>query len=640
VAAVAARWQAFSAGAKQTKGTEMTERDPNQPTGDPPAPRPRAEDAPTVAWTPPSYTPPSATTIDEPTPAATAPVPVRSSRGNGLRWGIAALITVVVIGIGVVAALLLTGQSAPSSLVGYAPADSLMYGELRLDLPGDQRQKLGQFLSKFPGFKDQASLPTKVDEVFDRVVRAMTSNQQDFTTNIKPWFGGEMGFSAADLPVTPTASDLNRFRFLLLMSVTDASKARTWLDGVLGEAPKTTVDHNGTQLTVLGDGSIKLAFGIHGKVMLIGDETSVRAAVDTNGAGQLATSERFAAARRSVSGDSLGYFYFDFGRYVDWIASHGNAMPDTFGFQFDDAYKALVPQWMVFRLQARGDAIAMEAAVPHVESALKWTNRVGELAPHLPPSTIALFDTHELGDSVLQTLDLYRKNAGTAEAFKQVDQAAVLFGGFDRIFGWMQDGGFALTREGDRIDGGLVFSPKERAGGERLLTTLRSYAVVGGGQVGLQVKVRDEPYAGTTISVIDFGDWRDLAGLAGGDATMVPFEGRLEIAYAVTDEILVIALGDSFVKAVLDAKPGASLATDARFKALIDRVGSQNLGSVYLDITATREMFEGLYRTADPTGFEGYKTEIQPYLQPLDAYIQATTRDGAYDRVVGALVVK
>lgn len=618
----------------------MTERDPNQPTGGPPASTPPADDTPTTAWTPPAWTPPSGATVEETTPAATAPVPVRSTRGSGLRWGIALLITVVVIGIGAVAALLLTGQSAPSSLVGYAPADSLMYAELRLDLPGDQRQKLGQFLSKFPGFKDQSNLPTKVDEVLDRVVLAMTSNQHDYTTYIKPWFGGEMGFSAADLPVTATASDLHDFRFLFLMSVTDATKARAWLDGILGDAAKTTADHKGTQLILLEDGSIKLAIGIHGKVMLIGDETSVRAAVDTNGAGQLATSERFTAARRSVSGDSLGYFYFDFQRYVDSMLASGNTMPDTFGFQFDDAYLAMIPDWMVFRLQARGDAIAMEAAMPHVESPVNVSNRAGELAPHLPPSTIALVDAHDIGDTVLQTLDQYRKNPGTAEAFKQVDQAAVLFGGFDRILGWMQDGGFAVTREGDKVDGGFVFSPKDRAGAERLLTTLRSYAVIGGGQAGLQVTVRDEPYAGTTISVIDFGDWRDIAALAGGDATVLPFAGRLELAYAATDDIVVIALGDSFVKAVLDAKPGASLADDARYKSLIERVGTQNVSSEYLDITAVREMFEGFFRTANPAGFATYETEIQPYLTPLDAYILATTRDGAYDRIVGSVVVK
>jgi hypothetical protein len=550
----------------------------------------------------------------------------------------ALLVTVVIVGIGAVAALLLTGQSAPSSLVGYAPADSIAYGELRLDLPGDQRQQLGQFLSRFPGFKDQANMPTKVDEVLDRVVLAITSNRQDYTTHFKPWFGGELGFSFSDLPATATP-DMKDARFLVLVSVTDATKARAWMDGILVDAPKTTADHNGTQLVLVGDGPIRLATGIHDKVMLIGDEASVRAAVDTNGAGQLAKSERYADGLGSVRGDSLAYFWFDMDRYVDWLAEAAATMPEMFGIQVDEAYRNLVPEWGVFRLQARGDAIAMEVVWPHVETPVQMSNRAGELAPHLPPSTVVLVDGHEFGDSLLQAIESYRTNPGTAEAFKQVDQVAILLGGFDGIVGWMRDGGFALTRDGDKVDGGLVFSPKERAGGERLLATLRSYAVLGGGQAGLQVQVRDEPYAGTTISVIDFGDWRDLAALAGG-ATVIPFEGRLEVAYAATDDIVVISIGDSFVKAVLDARPGASLADNARYKSLIDRVGAQNVGSAYLDITAVREMIEGVFGTADAARYAQYETDIQPYLLPLDAYIQAGTIDGGVDRLVGAFVVK
>jgi len=615
----------------------MTERDPNQPIGDPPKPTPSADDTPTDTYRAPAWTPPPNGTIEEAPPVATTAQPVRTSGGGRLRWGMALLITAVIVGIGAVAALLLTGQSAPSSVVGYAPADSLMYGELRLDLPGDQRQRLGQFLSKFPGFKDQANMPTKVDEVLDRIVLAMTSNHQDFTTHIKPWFGGELGFSLSNLPMTATP-DMKDVRFLVLVSVSDASKARAWLDGVLKDSLTTTVDYNGTQLVLVGEGSVKGAIGIHGKVMLLGDETSVRAAVDTNGAGQLPKAARFAAALEAVRGDSLGYFFFDMDRYFEWIAAAAQSTPGGLGFEFDETYRNLLPEWMVMRLQARGDAIAFEVASPHVDSPVKFSNRAGELAPHLPPSTIMLVDAHEIGDALLQTVQIYRTNPGTAEAFKQIDQVAVLFGGFDGILGWMRDGGFALTRDGDKLDGGIVFSPKDRAGGERLLATLRSYAVLGGGQAGLQVQVRDEPYAGTTISVIDFGDWRDIAALAGG--ATIPFEGRLELAYAATDEVVVIGLGDSFVKAVLDAKAGASLADDARYKSLIDRVGAQNIGSVYLDITAVREMVESLFRTADPTAFANYETEIKPYLLPLDAYIQSSSIDNGLDRSIGMVVAK
>ncbi|HEY0444565.1 MAG TPA: DUF3352 domain-containing protein, partial [Candidatus Limnocylindrales bacterium] len=222
----------------------MTEQDPNatQVPG-PAATRPQAGgDAATVVWTAPREGP-----AEDITPPPASPVR-RNRTGSPIRWAIALLVTVVVLVVGAVGAVLLAGESAPSTLVGYVPAGSLAYGDLRLDLPGDQRQKLGQFLSKFPGFADQASLDAKLDEAMDRFVRGVSGNSQDYTTKIKPWFGGEIAFSLGNFPdrATPASS-----RALLIVSVTDATKARAWLDGVItgtSGMTKTTETYNGTDL--------------------------------------------------------------------------------------------------------------------------------------------------------------------------------------------------------------------------------------------------------------------------------------------------------------------------------------------------------------------------------------------------------
>ena len=74
-------------------------------------------------------------------------------------------------------AALVTGQSSTSTVLGYVPADTIVYGEVRLDLPGDQRAAVGEFLSKFPGFADQAALDTKLDEVLDQLVKDATERR-------------------------------------------------------------------------------------------------------------------------------------------------------------------------------------------------------------------------------------------------------------------------------------------------------------------------------------------------------------------------------------------------------------------------------------------------------------------------------
>src|SRR2546421_9946120 len=118
----------------------MIERDPTQP----------ADHDATVVWSPPPASP-----TDAP---ATLPVTVeRRNGGSRLRWAIALLVTVLVVGVAPAAFFLLAGQTTPSKLLGYVPSDRVVYGEGRLDLPGDQRQKLGECLAKVPGVADQAT---------------------------------------------------------------------------------------------------------------------------------------------------------------------------------------------------------------------------------------------------------------------------------------------------------------------------------------------------------------------------------------------------------------------------------------------------------------------------------------------------
>lgn len=607
----------------------MTERDPQQPpAGTPPAPPAGAgpSAAPTVVWTPlgqdaaQEVIPPPATRVEPP------------PRGSTLRWGIALLVTVLVVAGAFAAVVLLAGQSAPSKLVGYVPADSVVYGELRLDLPGDQRQKLGQFLSKFPGFDDQATLDTKLDEVLDRFVRTVSSDGQDYTTKIKPWFGGEVAFSLGQLPDRSQPEDV---RGVLIVSVTDPVKARAWFDELSSGMPKTTESYNGTELVLGGAGKTKSAFGIVGAAMLLGDEASVKQAIDTRGAGAFASNTGYRTATAAFDGDSLGSAFVDLRRYLDWAVKPAKTDGTDLGFTFDEAYFKKVPEWVAFRLQARGDGIAMEAVTPRVETKVPQENRASRVAPHLPPSTIAVVEGHEIGATVLEALDLYRQNPGTAEAFKQVDQAASMLGGFDSILGWIQDGTVVLTRNGTAIDGGLVFTSRDRAAGERLLTTLRGFVVLAGGQSGITVK--DVPHGDATISIVDFGDLRDLATMA--NIPNMPFSGRFTLAYTSTADVIVFGPGDGFVKAVLDTRPGASLADDARYKSLLDRVGAKNLGSTYVDLAAVRELLEQL-GAQSPQAMAAYTTNIKPYLLPFDAFIEANFVDGEHSRLTGIVVVK
>ena len=47
-----------------------------------------------------------------------------------------------------------------------------------------------EFLSAFPGFADQAALDAKLDETLDQLVAGGRATEQTYTADIEPWFGG------------------------------------------------------------------------------------------------------------------------------------------------------------------------------------------------------------------------------------------------------------------------------------------------------------------------------------------------------------------------------------------------------------------------------------------------------------------
>ena len=260
---------------------------------------PSSDDSPTQSWTPPPAAAPppdllgAARTDQEPGtppvepadsgPAAPAHVVARDGGAigaeadapagrsrSGVRWAIALGGVAVVIGVTVAILALAAGRPSPSVAVGYMPAETLSYGEYRLDLPGDQRTKMAAFLSKFPGFADQANVQTKLHEVFDRIVGAITNNDMTYTADIEPWFGGQiaMGSGPSGSAAPTSLLGMGGGIPLVVVTVKDEAKATAWVKSTIGDSLVET-PYNGT--TIYGtDGSSDAGLIVTGEVILLG----------------------------------------------------------------------------------------------------------------------------------------------------------------------------------------------------------------------------------------------------------------------------------------------------------------------------------------------------------------------------------
>ena len=592
------------------------------------------------------------------TPVATTPLgtgattPTTAPRRNRVRWLAAGAIVALIVGVTIEATLMLTGSSPTSTVAGYVPADSVAYGELRLDLPGDQRQEVGEFLSKFPGFADQAALETKLDEVLDRLLSESTDGKQTYSRDIKPWFDGQLAFSMAppsQVAATNAATDTPRA--VVLLSVKDEALARAWFTGALADMGVTTVSetYEGVELLTFTnpkEASGRAAFAlVDGKVAIVGDITSVKAAIDTGGTSPFAQDEAFEAAKAAFEGDDLGFVFVDLRALMDaaleMTGSLASAPP------ISDTVTALLPEWSAFRLRVEGDALVMDGAMPDVEAAPGPSeNHANGVAAYAPPSTLALAAGNDLGATLTETIDLYRSDPALAEAFKDIDDTAALLGGLEASVGWMGDTGVVIARDGDSVEGGIVSIPADAAAGAQLLTTVRSFATLAGGQAG--ITVREEEHAGTTITIIDLGSVEDLAALAAGmggvevpdDATSALPEGNIEISYAATDGVVVIGSSPDFVKHVLDAGAGQSLADDARYSQVVDRVGADHTSVSFVDIAALRALLEVHIADETPAERAEYEESIKPFLEPFDAFAAAQVAGDDLDEQHAVITVK
>ena len=588
----------------------------------------------------------------EPGVAWAPAVPVSTTparrRGGRLRWAAALAIVAVILGASAAVAALITNGASRSTVLGYVPPGSIAYGEVRLDLPGDQRQAVGAFLSKFPGFHDQAALDTKLDEILDQFIKKATNDKQTYTTDIKPWFGGEIGLTVGPLPAASSMTDpatlTGALRALALLSVTDPAAADAWIDKTIAAsgAKTTTETYNGVSLTVLDAGTgPKIAYAVIGdKVAAFGDLTSVKAAVDTGGKSGFESEPGPKAALASSSGDHVGFVYLALQPLLDWSTGLNKAASQAGGTVpvVNDSIKTLLPAWTAGWLSFDSDAMVIESTAPKAQTPIGPTeNRTSTLARHIPSTAIATSISHDLGKTIDQALTLYASQPAYKDMLDQVDKALGLIGGREGAIGWIGDTALVVNDAGGTLEGGIVIDPTDSAAATRLSAAVQALVGLGGASQG--ITVHDESYNGTTIVIIDLGDASKLSS-AGGTSMALPLPaGHIEIAYAVTDDVVAIGTGPAFVKHVLDTTEATSLASDPQYKRLADRVGP-GTASAFVDIAAVRGLAEKAMAGGDPSGVTKYETDVKPFLIPFDALYASNSTSSDLNKSTVIITVK
>lgn len=559
---------------------------------------------------------------DATTPEPVAPPP----QGRG-RWIVAGFVVVAAI-VGTIAAFLILGTKPLPEAYRYLPADSAVVLEFRPEFPGDQRQHLGNFLARFPGFADQSSFSDKLDQVLSRLVGQATDGQVDYWTQIKPLLAGPM-VAGVDADDVGHMADGGTAAFGLLVATTDGSAT---CDVVFGTSTEGETHREVAIRSVLHD----LSCAVDGRFLLLGDMTSVKAGIDAQRDHTgLDGSSRFRSAREMLSGDQIALAYVDGAAFVGTLKELvpvGNAA---------DSLTSMVPDWLVVGLRVEDDALQLEAHSPPMPAAAMASGvptaappGTSAFATMIPADALGFIEAHGAGSSIQRAIARMEAEPNLAGAIEQLTGALTAVGGVTNVVGWIEDFGVAGIPTGDSVGAVVLIRGTDAAATAGRLAQLHNLLILA--STGTDITLHDIDHDGVTITSVDIGDLDSVLGALGlesGGLDLGP-TARLSFSLAARDDILLLGIGEGVVERILDTSEAASISTTSAYRRVVELAGRKSDFAAYLALDAVLGWAEAnLLNDAD---LETWSRDLKPYLDPLAGLGAAgtTTTTGGTGRLV------
>ncbi len=567
----------------------------------------------------------AATAAETPTATDGLAVTAAAPRPSRTRWMVGGLVAIVAIVGAVMAAMILGARPLPEAL-RYIPADSVVVIELRPDLPGDQRQHLGNLLAHFPGFADQSILDAKLDESFDRIVSVASDGSVDYSTRIKPLLAGPLVAALGMDGISQMTGDAHDVRGLLV-ATTDGSAT---CDVVFG-ASTPLETHRAVKIRSIHN---DLTCAEDGRFLLIGDAASIRSGIDAQvDHTSIGTNATFKTARERLDGDQVGLVYLDGKALLGLLQGIGSSDG------LDAAVSAHVPEWMVVGLRVVDDTLQIEmhsAAIPET----KFTDAVptdpppakSHFARLLPPDTLAFAEAHGMGANLQRAVAILRMDPQLSDTVDQAEQALAAVGGFENVVSWIEDVGVAAIPTGDTVGGVILIRGTDADAAASRFTQVHTLLLLA--STGTDITVRDADHGGVTITTVDLGDLEPLLSGLGVDAGINGADTRVVFSMAIQGDVLLLAVGDGAIERILDVGSGSSLATSGTYRRVIDLVGSPNDVEGYVAIDGLLEWLVS-YLPAD-IDVTTWKQELGPYLEHVAGFGGAhlSTDTGGNSRLV------
>jgi hypothetical protein len=567
------------------------------------------------------------------------------------RWIVAVVAAVAILAVaigGVAGAFLVNGRMAGSGIgtsAAYVPAGAFMYSETRLDLPGDQRALMAEFLAHFPDEAADKLLGEGLPGLLDDEL-AKGDVPFSYSKDVAPWFDGRVAFAFVDYPSATALATGGMPQVLAFAGVRDRAAAAELVAKLRAEAETdgtklTSTQHRGVEIvsssTTSDRHSESFAFALTDDQAIFGtDAALIEQALDVH-AGTAESLEASAQVRSLTAGLPANRVGTSVVNYAPAI----NEMKAELKLQglpavAFDAVAPMLPQLMVSAARVEGDRIRFDAASTLASGASAQTNRDRGLAPSIPGDAILVVEGNDVGSGLARVVTAVKQAAASAPQAddKQLQQIEQVLGAkLEQFVDWIGDGALVAGYASNEPYAGLVLHATDAAAATQRLGQLTSLARLGMSDKSTGISVEESQVAGTTVTSFRLSSAGiDPMGMGGISGAVVQ--------YAIKGDRVFIGFGDKFVSRALQLQASDSLAASDRYRTAVQSVGgANNVTASFVDLAALRTAVEPLLQPL--TGQDkSYEQEILPWVEPLDYLVGVSMSDG--DRLVqrSALVVK
>ncbi|MBA2488270.1 MAG: DUF3352 domain-containing protein [Chloroflexi bacterium] len=599
--------------------------DPSRPA----APQQLPEET-TAYQAPPTYPAWSTGPPSTSSPAGLEAPPQTGRRGGPIRWVVAIAVTLIIAVAAAGLAIVAIGARTTTAVgPSFLPASTVAYMDVRLDFPGDQRDRLVELIGHFPGFDDPANFDLKINDALDKFLGDSSGGRVTYTRDIKPWFTGEVsiGLTAApdvaaldegvtDPPVVIGLGVSDRAaldRFIVLLRIQAETAGATFSQS----------DHAGATIVSWDDGGAAVgavSFAVTDDVLLIAmAEDQVRLALDVRSDAQpsLADAESFKGRMAALPAERLGAVYLDLGVLRQALEQVMRSPPvGSAGAGLGVIDLDRLPTHLVAALRAEGDRVILDTRLTPGAATPALPVRTTTLAERMPATTVFYAESRDVGRTLEAVISQLKAQLGDQIPDSQLRQVEEFLGTpVEDFLSWVADTAVGVSMEGDQLSVGMAATVTDEAVAiervARLSAAISAVSLLG----DAPFVVDEEAVGGARLTTISF----DPAAAGTSLPADLPFTPSL--SYAVHEGIFYLGLSDFVRAAVVRAAADSLASTDAYRTAVEAAGGVTNSGLAYLDIASIRQAVE---RYLPPDALALYE-DRRPYIEPLDRLVVVGT---------------